>query len=70
MLSSQGAGAEAAALQSTKGKELTGLLTGSQKQLEDTAKVLHYQGEQFDNIMRGLNKIEGDMDVADRYGML
>lgn len=68
LLSSQGAGAEAAALQSTKGKELTGLLTGSQKRLEDTAKVLHYQGEQFDNIMRGLNKIEGDMDVADRYG--
>jgi len=68
LLSSQGVGAEAAALQSTKGKELTGLLTGSQKRLEDTAKVLHYQGEQFDNIMRGLNKIEGDMDVADRYG--
>ncbi|XP_032039244.1 synaptosomal-associated protein 47 isoform X2 [Aythya fuligula] len=67
LLSSQGAaGAEAAALQTTKGKELTGLLTGSQKRLEDTAKVLHYQGEQFDNIMRGLNKIEGDMDVADR----
>ncbi|NXS64253.1 SNP47 protein, partial [Brachypteracias leptosomus] len=66
LLSSQGAGAEAAALESTKGKELTGLLAGSQKRLEDTAKVLHYQGEQFDNIMRGLNKIEGDMDVADR----
>ncbi|NXV27656.1 SNP47 protein, partial [Rissa tridactyla] len=66
LLSSEGAGAEAAALQSTKGKELTGLLTGSQKRLEDTAKVLHYQGEQFDNIMRGLNRIEGDMDVADR----
>ncbi|KAM9025796.1 synaptosomal-associated protein 47 isoform 2-T2 [Guaruba guarouba] len=64
LLSSQGA--EAAALQTTKGKELTGLLTGSQKRLEDTAKVLHYQGEQFDSIMRGLNKIEGDMDVADR----
>ncbi|NXI42137.1 SNP47 protein, partial [Galbula dea] len=69
LLSSQGAGAAAAAaaaLQSSKGKELTGLLTGSQKRLEDTARVLHYQGEQFDNIMRGLNKIEGDMDVADR----
>uniref|UniRef100_A0A8C3K7A5 Synaptosomal-associated protein 47 n=1 Tax=Calidris pygmaea TaxID=425635 RepID=A0A8C3K7A5_9CHAR len=66
LLSSEGAGAEAAALQSTKGKELTGLLSGSQKRLEDTAKVLHHQGEQFDNIMRGLNKIEGDMDVADR----
>lgn len=68
LLSSQGAGAEASAVQATKGKELVGLMTGSQKRLEDTAKVLHYQGEQFDNIMKGLHKIEGDMDVADRYG--
>ncbi|NXM55621.1 SNP47 protein, partial [Illadopsis cleaveri] len=59
----QGAGA---ALGSSKGRELTGMLEGSQKRLEDTAKVLHSQGEQFDNIMRGLHKIEGDMDVADR----
>ncbi|NXS86613.1 SNP47 protein, partial [Erpornis zantholeuca] len=49
-----------------KGRELVGMLEGSQKRLEDTAKVLHCQGEQFDNIMRGLHKIEGDMDVADR----
>ncbi|NXY11654.1 SNP47 protein, partial [Pteruthius melanotis] len=49
-----------------KGKELVGMLEGSQKRLEDTAKVLSSQGEQFDNIMRGLHKIEGDMDVADR----
>lgn len=55
-----------AALESSKGKELTGMLEGSQKRLEDTAKMLHSQGEQFDNIMRGLHKIEGDMDVADR----
>ncbi|XP_030119975.4 synaptosomal-associated protein 47 isoform X3 [Taeniopygia guttata] len=65
LVSSQEAGA-GAALESTKGKELTGMLEGSQKRLEDTAKVLHSQGEQFDNIMRGLHKIEGDMDVADR----
>ncbi|RMC04630.1 hypothetical protein DUI87_17797 [Hirundo rustica rustica] len=65
LLSSQEAGA-GAALGSSKGKELTGMLEGSQKRLEDTAKVLHSQGEQFDNIMRGLHKIEGDMDVADR----
>ncbi|NXE03345.1 SNP47 protein, partial [Chaetorhynchus papuensis] len=58
-----GAGAGAA---SGKGKELAGMLEGSQKRLEDTAEVLHSQGEQFDNIMRGLHKIEGDMDVADR----
>ncbi|XP_074841381.1 synaptosomal-associated protein 47 isoform X2 [Carettochelys insculpta] len=60
------AGAQADSLQTTKGKELTGLLSASQKRLEDTAKVLHYQGEQFDNVMKGLNKIDSDMDVADR----
>ncbi|NXK70752.1 SNP47 protein, partial [Sylvietta virens] len=65
LLSGQEAAA-GAALESSKGKELTGMLEGSQKRLEDTAKVLHSQGEQFDNIMRGLHKIEGDMDVADR----
>ncbi|XP_063273441.1 synaptosomal-associated protein 47 [Prinia subflava] len=65
LLSSQEGGA-GAALESSKGKELTGMLEGSQKRLEDTAKMLHSQGEQFDNIMRGLHKIEGDMDVADR----
>ncbi|NWS13796.1 SNP47 protein, partial [Pachyramphus minor] len=64
LLESRGAGAGGAA--TGKGKELTGMLVGSQKRLEDTAKVLHHQGEQFDNIMRGLHKIEGDMDVADR----
>ncbi|XP_076994055.1 synaptosomal-associated protein 47 isoform X2 [Tamandua tetradactyla] len=50
----------------TKGKELTGLMASSQRRLEDTAKVLHHQGEQFDNIMKGLDKIESDLDVADR----
>ncbi|XP_061443349.1 synaptosomal-associated protein 47 isoform X2 [Rhineura floridana] len=66
LLSSEGAGAEAICPQASKGKELTGLLAGSQKRLEDTAKVLEHQGEQFDNIMKGLNKIESEMDVADR----
>ncbi|XP_043827040.1 synaptosomal-associated protein 47 [Dromiciops gliroides] len=59
-------GAQASSPQMTKGKELTGLMACSQKRLEDTAKVLHHQGEQFDNIMKGLDKIESDMDVADR----
>ncbi|XP_044537528.1 synaptosomal-associated protein 47 [Gracilinanus agilis] len=59
-------GAQASSPQMTKGKELTGLMASSQKRLEDTAKVLHHQGEQFDNIMKGLDKIESDMDVADR----
>ncbi|NWX33367.1 SNP47 protein, partial [Notiomystis cincta] len=59
-------GGAGAPLESSKGKELWGMLEGSQKSLEDTAKVLHSQGEQFDNILTGLHKIEGDMDVADR----
>ncbi|NWT20976.1 SNP47 protein, partial [Vireo altiloquus] len=58
--------ASGAASGSGKGRELVGMLEGSRRSLEDTAKVLHCQGEQFDNIMRGLHKIEGDMDVADR----
>nr|XP_006129842.1 synaptosomal-associated protein 47 isoform X2 [Pelodiscus sinensis]XP_014432360.1 synaptosomal-associated protein 47 isoform X2 [Pelodiscus sinensis]XP_014432361.1 synaptosomal-associated protein 47 isoform X2 [Pelodiscus sinensis]XP_025043865.1 synaptosomal-associated protein 47 isoform X2 [Pelodiscus sinensis] len=62
LLARPGAGAP----QTTKGKELTGLLSASQKRLEDTAKVLHYQGEQFGNIMSGLTKIDSDLDVADR----
>lgn len=66
LLSCPGAGAQADSLQMTKGKELTGLLAASQKRMEDTTKVLHYQGEQFDNIMKGLNKIDSEMDVADR----
>ncbi|XP_044281025.1 synaptosomal-associated protein 47 isoform X2 [Varanus komodoensis] len=66
LLSSEGAGAQAICPQTSKGKELSGLLLGSQKRLEDTAKVLEHQGEQFDNIMKGLNKIESEMDVADR----
>ncbi|XP_062978932.1 synaptosomal-associated protein 47 [Elgaria multicarinata webbii] len=66
LLSFEGAAARATCPQTSKGKELTGLLMGSQKRLEDTAKVLEHQGEQFDNIMKGLNKIESEMDVADR----
>uniref|UniRef100_A0A8C5JAN3 Synaptosomal-associated protein 47 n=1 Tax=Junco hyemalis TaxID=40217 RepID=A0A8C5JAN3_JUNHY len=62
-------GAAGAASGPSKGRELSGMLEGSQKRLEDTAKVLQAQGEQFDSIMRGLHKIEGDMDVADRFGM-
>uniref|UniRef100_A0A8D2Q283 Synaptosomal-associated protein 47 n=1 Tax=Zosterops lateralis melanops TaxID=1220523 RepID=A0A8D2Q283_ZOSLA len=59
-------GQDGAALGSPRGRELTGILEGSQRRLQDTAQVLHAQGEQFDNIIRGLNKIQGDMDVADR----
>ncbi|XP_032253779.1 synaptosomal-associated protein 47 isoform X1 [Halichoerus grypus] len=50
----------------TKGKQLTGLMACSQKRLEETARVLHHQGEQLDSITRGLDKMESDLDVADR----
>ncbi|XP_070582576.1 synaptosomal-associated protein 47 [Erythrolamprus reginae] len=66
LLSPSGARPQAACVQTSKGKELTGLLMGSEKRLEDTAKVLEHQGEQFDNIVKGLDKIESEMDVADR----
>lgn len=51
----------------TRGKELTGLMAGSQKRLEDTARVLHHQGQQLDSVMRGLDKMESDLEVADRW---
>ncbi|XP_006876133.1 PREDICTED: synaptosomal-associated protein 47 [Chrysochloris asiatica] len=66
LLSQPGATVQASSSPMTKGKELTGLMACSQKRLEDTAKVLHHQGEQFDHIMQGLDKIESDLDVADR----
>ncbi|NWV12994.1 SNP47 protein, partial [Ptilonorhynchus violaceus] len=65
LLSNGGAGAGAAPERS-KGKELAGMLEGSRKSLEGTARVLQFQGEQFDSILCGLQRIEGDMDAADR----
>ncbi|XP_039736229.1 synaptosomal-associated protein 47 isoform X2 [Pteropus medius] len=59
-------GAEASSSPMTKGKELTGLMASSQKRLEDAARVLHHQGEQLDSIASGLDKMESDLDVADR----
>ncbi|XP_051879754.1 synaptosomal-associated protein 47 isoform X2 [Pristis pectinata] len=50
----------------SKGRELINLASSSQQRLGDTAKVLHHQGEQFDRIMKGLDKIESDLDVANR----
>lgn len=51
----------------TRGQELMGLMASSQRRMEDTAKVLHHQGEQLDSVMRGLEKMESDLDVADRW---
>ncbi|XP_055396012.1 synaptosomal-associated protein 47 isoform X1 [Bubalus kerabau] len=66
LLCESGAAAEAASSSMTKGKELTCLMACTQKRLEDTARVLHHQGEQLDGISRGLDKMESDLDVADR----
>ncbi|XP_018612977.1 synaptosomal-associated protein 47 isoform X1 [Scleropages formosus] len=59
-------GVPSAASQPTKGRELIGLVSGAQRRLEDAGKVLTHQGEQFDNIMQGLDKIESDLGVADK----
>ncbi|XP_024291683.1 synaptosomal-associated protein 47 isoform X2 [Oncorhynchus tshawytscha] len=52
--------------QPTKGRELINLVAGAQRRLEDTGYVLHHQGEQFDNVMQGLDKIDSDLGVADK----
>ncbi|KAM8764130.1 synaptosomal-associated protein 47 [Rhynchonycteris naso] len=66
LLSQPGAAMEASSSPMTKGKELTGLMASSQKRLEGTARVLHHQGEQLDSIASSLDKMESDLDVADR----
>lgn len=66
LLSQPGAAMEASSSHVTKGQALTGLMACSQKRLEDAATVLHHQGEQLDSIASGLDKIECDLDVADR----
>ncbi len=50
----------------SKGQELISLMAGAQRRLEDTGKVLNHQGEQFDNMIQGLDKIESDLSVADK----
>ncbi|XP_078397023.1 synaptosomal-associated protein 47 isoform X2 [Cetorhinus maximus] len=66
LLSSEGVEVEASPGHTSKGRQLINLASSSHQRLEDTAKVLHHQGEQFDCIMKGLDKIESDMDVANR----
>ncbi|XP_041046593.1 synaptosomal-associated protein 47 isoform X1 [Carcharodon carcharias] len=66
LLSSEGVEVEASPDRMSKGRQLINLASSSHQRLEDTAKVLHHQGEQFDCIMKGLDKIESDMDVANR----
>ncbi|XP_054452130.1 synaptosomal-associated protein 47 isoform X2 [Anoplopoma fimbria] len=50
----------------SKGRELINLVAGSQRRMEDTGVVLSNQGEQFDNMMQGLEKIDSDLGVADK----
>uniref|UniRef100_A0A673L887 Synaptosomal-associated protein 47 n=1 Tax=Sinocyclocheilus rhinocerous TaxID=307959 RepID=A0A673L887_9TELE len=50
----------------SKGQELISLISGAQRRLEDTGKVLDHQGEQFDSMIQGLDNIESDLSVADK----
>ncbi|XP_028282533.1 synaptosomal-associated protein 47 [Parambassis ranga] len=61
--SSEARGAES---QPSKGRELISLVAGAQRRLEDTGRVLSHQGEQFDNMIQGLEKIDSDLGVADK----
>uniref|UniRef100_A0A8C9ZWQ4 Synaptosomal-associated protein 47 n=1 Tax=Sander lucioperca TaxID=283035 RepID=A0A8C9ZWQ4_SANLU len=61
--SSEARGAEC---KPSKGRELISLVAGAQRRLEDTGSVLSHQGEQFDNMMQGLEKIDSDLGVADK----
>lgn len=67
LLLSQPGSATSTASPMTRGQELMGLMAISQRRMEDTSKVLHHQGEQLDSVMRGLEKMESDLDVADRW---
>ncbi|KAM4728405.1 synaptosomal-associated protein 47 isoform 2-T4 [Anableps anableps] len=58
--------ARGAECQPSKGRELISLVAGAQRRLEDTGRVLSHQGEQFDNMMQGLEKIDSDLGVADK----
>ncbi|XP_008281104.1 synaptosomal-associated protein 47 [Stegastes partitus] len=65
-LLSPGSEARGAECQPSKGRELINLVAGAQRRLEDTGRVLSHQGEQFDNMMQGLEKIDSDLGVADK----
>ncbi|XP_017281411.1 synaptosomal-associated protein 47 isoform X2 [Kryptolebias marmoratus] len=58
--------ARGAECQPSKGRELISLVAGAQRRLEDTGRVLSHQGEQFDDMMQGLEKIDSDLGVADK----
>lgn len=58
--------ARGAECQPSKGRELINLVAGAQRRLEDTGRVLSHQGEQFDSMMQGLEKIDSDLGVADK----
>uniref|UniRef100_A0A3Q3QUT8 Synaptosomal-associated protein 47 n=1 Tax=Monopterus albus TaxID=43700 RepID=A0A3Q3QUT8_MONAL len=61
--SSEAPGAES---QPSKGRKLINLVAGDQRRLEDTGRVLGHQGEQFDNMMQGLEKMNSDLGMADK----
>ncbi|TMS10294.1 Synaptosomal-associated protein 47 [Larimichthys crocea] len=66
LLSPSSEAARGAESQHSKGRELINLVAGAQRRLEDTGRVLSHQGEQFDDMMQGLEKIDSDLGVADK----
>ncbi|XP_068196339.1 synaptosomal-associated protein 47 isoform X2 [Antennarius striatus] len=58
--------AQGAESQPSKGRQLINLVAGAQRRLEDTGRVLNHQGEQFDEMLQGLEKIDSDLGVADK----
>ncbi|CAL9688558.1 unnamed protein product [Knipowitschia caucasica] len=66
LLSSNNSETRGAESQPTKGRQLINLVSGAQRRLEDTGMVLSHQGEQFDNMMQGLEKMDSDLGVADK----
>lgn len=65
-LLSPGTEARGAECQPSKGRELINLVAGAQRRLENTGTVLSNQGEQFDNVMEGLEQIDSNLGVADK----
>ncbi|XP_068605427.1 synaptosomal-associated protein 47 [Brachionichthys hirsutus] len=60
-------GARGAESQPSKGRQLMHLVAGAQRRLGDAGRVLNHQGEQFDEMMQGLEKIDSDLGVADKF---
>ncbi|NP_001091220.1 synaptosome associated protein 47kDa L homeolog [Xenopus laevis] len=59
-------GSHTASSKTSQGGEFVNRVTASQSHMEESTNALLHQGEQFDNIRKGLDKIEADMATTDR----